>query len=270
MIFKDRQAVEIIGRIGSNVEDIVIGDDTDACVTTQLSSFYLCCKKEDFGLSEHFKHDGFWEAWVTLWISKNVKAGSVCIDAGANYGYYTFMLANMGCRVYAIEANPFLIPYIEMSRIKNGNKDSVIIINKAVSNVARKTVRLNLMSGSGNTTILNNIGNPIGTIETVALALDDVVRPLQKVDFVKMDIEGCEPLAWEGMQKLLKRNPQCVVLMEFAKKFYGDAAIDFFTNIFDNYYVGYVDYNGDEQPISSRFFIKTDTEEFRMLVIRAK
>src|SRR5580704_6922794 len=111
MRFSSREEVERIGRAGvASYESCTEGQPI--IVSRQLSSFWIASRPDDPGLSEHFKNDGFWEAWITLWISRNVAPGSVCVDAGANYGYFTFQLVQNGCMVLAYEANPELIPYL--------------------------------------------------------------------------------------------------------------------------------------------------------------
>ena len=45
---------------------------------------------------------------------------------------------------------------------------------------------------------------------------------LSKVDFIKMDCEGVEPLIFRGMEKTLKNNPQLKMVMEFSPFMYKD------------------------------------------------
>lgn len=272
MNYYTREEVERFGKMGARSYDkyVEFGKSGAAmAVSRQLSSYWICHKLYDKGLSYHFTNDGFWEAWITLWISRNVSPRSICIDAGANYGYYTFLLAQHGCAsVHAIEANPDLIPYLRESVKLNGCKDRVIIHNKAVADVSGRTLKLNLMEGSGDTTIRDS-QDSIGNFEVITLALDDLAARLTKVDFVKMDIEGAEQLAWAGMQKLLFKNPNCVVLMEFAKEFFPDAGKAFFAQISKDFRVGYVDFDGIEQSLDYQF-MESDTERMRMLIIRRK
>ena len=37
----------------------------------------------------------------------------------------------------------------------------------------------------------------------------------KNIDFIKLDIQGAEGVALEGMKKMLARNPKIVILMEF-------------------------------------------------------
>ena len=272
MEFFSRQEVEKIGKAGTctftaNVD--THNQDVPAQVSRQLSSYWIASKPTDRGISEHFKNDGFWEAWISLWISRNVKPGSVCIDAGANYGYFTFQLAQHGCKVLAIEANSELIPYLKKSVELNGCADRVRVMNNAISEVSHRMLTLNLTESSLNSTIINS-GQTIAEISVETIALNDVASFEGGIDFVKMDIEGAEELAFAGMQRLWDVNPKCVFLMEFVNDHYAEHGKLFYDRMATDFKIGYVDYNGDEQPVSDFSFFQNDTEDFRMIVLRKK
>lgn len=268
MEFFSRSEVETIGKTGIRTIDGNIGDNRIQ-ISRQLSAYWLASKITDKGIAEHFKNDGFWEAWNTLWISKNVKPGSVCIDAGANYGYFTFQLAQHGCKVLAIEANPELIPYLEKSVELNGCADRVSILNRAIADVSYKMLTLNLKESSLNTTIVEN-EKTFGDFKIETLALNDVASFEGGVDFIKMDIEGAEELAFAGMQRIWEVNPKCVLFVEFVLDHYAERGRLFYERMIEGHTVGYVDYNGEEQAISDYSFFQNDTEDFRMITVRKK
>ncbi len=246
-------------------------DGSRVMVSRQLSSFLLASRPNDEGLSEHFKNDGFWEAWITLWISKNVVPGSICIDVGANYGYFTFQLAQMGCRVLAYEANPELIPYLVRSVELNDCCDRVKIINAAVTEVEGDGIDFNIAKSSANSSIntYTHTGDAfIGAVKIKATKLDTCLINYKKIDFIKMDIEGAEQLAWKGMQRLFDTNPGCVCLMELVPELYVQKAEFFFKELQQKCLIKYVDYDGGEQPIKDYSFIANDTETSRMIVLR--
>jgi hypothetical protein len=56
------------------------------------------------------------------------------------------------------------------------------------------------------------------SIEVNAVSLDDYFEKkteITQVDFIKIDIQGAEPLAISGMKKLIRRNPQMILCIEF-------------------------------------------------------
>lgn len=262
MVFESRAHVETTGLRGRKT---FIEDSFQ--ISKQLDSYLIASKLNDKGISHHFKDDGFWEAWITLWMSKNIKPGSYCIDGGPNYGYYTFLLEKKNCEVLAIEANPEIIPFLEKSIELNNSGNKVKVINKAITNITGNVIELNILPSSLNSTIIyQHPDGPVEkTIKVETIALDSIERP---VDFIKLDIEGAEELAWNGMQKLLERNPQCVVLLEFVYPHYLENGKYFFQSLSKNHKLTYVDYNGDEQPFTESMLTE-DKEPYRMVVIRS-
>ncbi len=258
--FKSRQDVEAAGKSQSyfyydtlNEQRIIAG--------RMLGSFWLAARENDREISEHIMRDGFWESWITLWIVRNVKEGTVCIDAGANYGYFTFLLARLGCKVIAVEANPEIIPFLEKSVELNNCQKQVKIIHAAAA-AKRGKAKLNLKESILNSTIIDIPTRQ--SYEVKAIALDSI---REEIGFVKMDIEGAEEFAWQGMKKLKNK---CVTLMEFVPDHYKERGRLFFGAMNETHHISHVDYAGNEQPLHSHDFFLTDTEPFRMLVLRVR
>lgn len=155
-----------------------------------------------------------------IFLKNFIHPNSTVLDVGANYGHYTIeiaRLANQG-RVYAFEPVPFT--YGVLNKVVNYfSLPCVILANKAVSDRSgevKMTVPL-LDFGAPNTGVAH-IGNSqsanVRTVVVSTLKLDDAAIE-GKIDFIKMDIEGHEPLALRGMQNLLLRDKP-VILIEFS------------------------------------------------------
>ena len=66
-------------------------------------------RSADRGFACHLMLDGFWEIWLTQYLAGCVRPGMTVIDVGANYGYYTLLLADAvgeAGHVIAVEPNP--------------------------------------------------------------------------------------------------------------------------------------------------------------------
>lgn len=269
MQFFSRLEVELIGKNGIRVFNGQLDNKTPFTASRILSSFWICTKPTGVDIAENLIRDGFWESWITLWISNNVKPGSICIDAGANYGYFTFFLANHGCQVVAIEANKELIQFLNKSNELNGSADRVLIINKAITDRSWQTVVLNVNDEMiGSSTLFPMEGAKSLEIDTISL--NDVLFLKSHVDFVKMDIEGAEEKAWLGMQRLWEVNRNCTLLMEFSPIFYTNFGRDLYELISRDFIIHYVDTDGFDKPVSDFTFFENDLNEFKMLAIRKK
>lgn len=162
---------------------------------------------------------GIWEGGTTKLIHDLVKPGMVCVDAGAHVGYFTILmsalLGNTG-RVYSIEANPTLIPVIETSILSNVFTN-VTIHNYALHERDNDTVNLSVPVGSGGgSSIIWKAKNELESFDVQTITLDTLVP--EKIDLIKIDVEGSYPYVWNGMRKHLERNPNMHIVIEMSYK----------------------------------------------------
>ena len=164
--------------------------------------------------------DGFWEAWVTLAIARYLQPGMWCVDVGANYGYYTLLMA-AGCgtegHVVACEPNPLLAEtYLPRNLALNGFQDRVEVCPKAVGNLEDGMVDFVLQDSDFATSSLEHWAYAArsSTIQVSAITLDRLCADWPRLDLVKIDAEGAEALVWEGMQQTLRRFPHAAIVLE--------------------------------------------------------
>ena len=116
--------------------------------------------------------------------------GKVFFDVGANIGNYTLTLAKDAMQIYSFEASPsnagILEGFIDRAQLSNTE-----LINMAVAGESGDTISIFISpDATGNHSQFLDYGNGSETITTVSL--DDFIskRNIEKVDVVKMDIEG--------------------------------------------------------------------------------
>jgi FkbM family methyltransferase len=137
------------------------------------------------------------------------------VDVGANFGWYTMhfgmYVSSRKGKVISIEANPRTHSLISAT-IENSGIKSIYLHNVAVSD-HNGTVSFSNDPSRG----LNNHIVPQSAENTVVIpsvTLDGLLQHETRIDLIKIDVEGAESLVWAGMQKLLKRFPECVIVME--------------------------------------------------------
>ncbi|MBO1073732.1 FkbM family methyltransferase [Roseomonas marmotae] len=151
------------------------------------------------------------------YVRANVPRDGVCLDIGANIGL-TAVLLSLLCpdgHVYAFEAVPRMAALIRATLVENGITNCTVV-NLAVGD-APGEVRF-FDSGVGSHAITDeHLAPPDTTLIVPVVTLDDYLfdtAKVERVDFVKMDIEGFEPRALAGGPRFLERfRPP--VLMEF-------------------------------------------------------
>ena len=147
-------------------------------------------------------------------IRRLLRPGDVAVDIGANIGSYArFMSRRVGPngKVFAFE--PSADNFERLVRTV-GSLGNVEPIKAAVGNA---TGPLTLYE-SDELNVDHRAYDPGGArrlIEVDCYRLDDYFEPGQRVDFVKMDIQGFEYQALQGMRGVLEANEGITLLLEY-------------------------------------------------------
>jgi len=184
------------------------------CYYKALDSFFLCVDEVDQHVGGNIKYRGIWEPDVTKWMINNIKPGWKCLDIGFNIGYFSEILARLvGSKglVIAFEPNKKLIDnYLKAKEHNNYENVAEIIINNfGLSNEncnAELIIPKTNPGGAGVSKNLYDIDNDNYEKQQIEIKRLDSID-IEDVDFIKMDIEGSEPLAWEGFPENIKNCP---------------------------------------------------------------
>jgi len=163
---------------------------------------------------------GTYEYDLQEMIREKVKDDWVAYDVGANIGYISLLFAKavgVNGKVFAFEALPDNLVKLETNLGLNQVGTRVKIISAAVTNLSKQVQFLIGPSGA-----MGKVKGSAGrsdihkkSIDIVGISLDDFVyrdgNP--PPDVIKMDIEGGEVLALEGMMRLLA-NVRPLIFME--------------------------------------------------------
>ncbi len=90
-----------------NVQYAFMGGDVALCRILTKYKIYVDLK--DTAITPHLIMDGFWETWLTMCLARVIKQGDVCIDIGANVGYYSILMSALSedsGKTIAIEPHP--------------------------------------------------------------------------------------------------------------------------------------------------------------------
>lgn len=188
----------------------------------------LLVDTRDLSLTPHLLTDGYWEMWITDFIKRTVEPGMSVVEVGANYGYYTLLLADLvgsAGQVTAFEANPTVASLLFTSIEINGFADRVRAEQAVVSDAGGKQVKFKIwkkhIASSGLFASAEEAERFHDAIEETTLttvALDKYFPSGTKVDFIKMDAEGAEPLIIRGADRLFQENQVIRLVVEFVPK----------------------------------------------------
>ncbi len=135
-------------------------------------------------------------------IYNNIKKhkNPVFVDIGANIGIYSFINKNKGFKIYAFEPNP--VAYLALQENLKLNQTNTEIFNVACgsedSNMFLTPIDIIWQAG------MVAITDQDTYLPTKVVRVEDYVK--EKVTHVKIDIEGFEPEALKGMERILKED----------------------------------------------------------------
>jgi len=176
-----------------------------------------------------FRHRSFlyhlskenYEPFTTELFKRQLRPGMTVVDCGAHIGYYTLLAAKLvgtNGKVFSFEPDPynFLCLIFNICRNKYQN---VTAIQKAVADRIGNTILYQssgtIGSSLGESKEKGNFlkGTSIKKVSIQSITLDSELEDLP-IDVIKLDIEGAESLALQGMTKILQVNRSLTLLVE--------------------------------------------------------
>ena len=202
--------------VRKEVRTVYLGNDR--ALTRILGRHKIFLQTVDHGFACHLMIDGFWEAWVTQFLARVVLPGMTVVDVGANFGYFTLLLADgVGetGSVLAVEPNPEAATMLCESVALNGFEARTRVSACALGDAPGTALLFLPDHEPKNASIVDNMYSLGGrTIETPVRTLDELASDGPRIDFIKIDAEGSEPRIWAGMQEIVRRDrPR--LLLEF-------------------------------------------------------
>jgi FkbM family methyltransferase len=165
---------------------------------------------DDLGISLELSVYGIHEPITTEMISRKLKKGMVCVDIGANIGYYALLeskkVGQYG-KVIAIEPSPISFSYLEKN-LKSRHQSKYETYNFACSN--NDTTSCFLISSKSNMSKIvketDKVLNGTKKIFVTTKKLDSILlKNESKIDFLRMDIEGNELNVILGAKNIIKK-----------------------------------------------------------------
>ncbi len=221
-----RGVLSSIGRLEPRDFLRAIADSDDVIKRIEKYNFSIILNIRDRAIGLPILLKSSYEENVTEAFLKYLKSDTCFLDIGANIGYYSLLAASQ-CpegKVISFEPDATNFRYLKTSILYNGF-DSVIQAHNLAASDKNEPIYLYEVNHSANSGAkvtakekesLNpyiHTSNPqFQRVEAVQL---DSFLSGERIDIVKLDIEGHEPFALLGMKELLTQH-QPVIITEFA------------------------------------------------------
>jgi FkbM family methyltransferase len=173
-------------------------------------------------LSDLIAHEayfcGIYEPPVTRIVQRHLRPGSVFVDAGANWGYFSLVAASgagADCRVLALEPDPRMFDALAQNVRLNGLTQ--ITLRAAAASSTEGRARLTGFDPASLNRGVSRLGaeraeGPVFDVDCVTI--DRLTADFSRVDLVKIDVEGAEDLVLDGMRDGLAAGRYRAIVLE--------------------------------------------------------
>jgi FkbM family methyltransferase len=176
----------------------------------------------DDHLSQLIYFLGEYERPISEIVLTFVGPGDICLDVGANIGWYTTLMQKLvgnGGSVHAFEPIPSTFSILAENVASNSNPEVVVLNNLALGEEAGEVEMHTFDDRSAGHASISDFGDAAANcIPTQMIRLDDylVEKQVGDVKFVKIDIEGSELSMLKGSTRLFQQDIPPVIMIEAA------------------------------------------------------
>ena len=199
------------------------------------------------------------EPWTTRLVQELLRPGDVYLNAGANFGYYVALgggIVGIAGRVYGIEPNPHIFPFLMKTVYWNGTPKQTRLFRRALSNTQGThltfqfdpqylgngkaehrhyaggaavppatqcaTLPEAIWSAGNIDQLLDDDGRVVETkrlmvsFSAVTTTIDRICAAESTVSLIHLDIEGAEPFALAGAMETIRRSPGIRLITEWS------------------------------------------------------
>lgn len=164
-----------------------------------------------------FASNGIFEPLETELCRRVVKPGMRVLDVGANIGYYTTLLSELvgdSGHVVAVEPDPENYRLLQANCAEEVSSGNVILHQVALGRAQTKADLYRAPDSNGMHRLYSSVCCGLDSTSVTVLRGDDLT--LAPLHFMKIDVEGFEPAALEGLEQTMALSPELSILCEFS------------------------------------------------------
>ena len=144
-------------------------------------------------------------------VTSIVRPGSVCLDIGANVGVYSMVMDRLGAEVHAFEPVAHIRRRLSINRALN--RANVVINDFALGDHTGELPMLQVKEDAfrgGTSTFVRSSAQRTGLdgfdlVPVKVCRLDEYSEGFERLDFIKLDVEGFELKVLTGGKRTLER-----------------------------------------------------------------
>ena len=176
-----------------------------------MGNHYLYVNERDWrmiDITKDYTNKGVWEPETTKIVQAEVRPGQTALDIGASIGYFSLLLAEQvgkNGRVISFEPTDGNFKYLKHNIKKNKYKN----IEPHQLAAWNKSEQVQVMQHSFTHCVRQGI------------AIDDFLERhnIYPIDFIKLDIDGADLKALQGLERTIQRNKHLKMVCEYYPKY---------------------------------------------------
>jgi FkbM family methyltransferase len=151
--------------------------------------------------------EGVWEPKTTRYLCGTLTSGQVFMDIGANAGYFSLLASRCvgeSGRVLAVEPNPAMAKQLRQNTERSGLTNVHIAEVACSDSVEVRDLYIGNPYNTGNSSLSANNLAWTKSVRVPCTTVDLLVekQALQRLDLVKIDVEGAEWQVLQGMTQV--------------------------------------------------------------------
>lgn len=216
----------------------------------KIENFFMYVSPSDIGTGNTLYTERTYEPHVTKVLKGVLRDGMTFLDIGANIGYFSMLASNIvgnNGRVISFEPFPENVKLLYLNS-KLNHSTNIAIYPLALG----EDERLWFYGGQGSNGNISRIIDEADIVLSQTLVfsvpLDMFLKAVERIDVIKIDIEGAEYLAIKGAEKLIDKYSPVIISEYFpaaiqaVSQVSGENYLSFFVE--RGYDISVIDHNG--------------------------
>jgi FkbM family methyltransferase len=183
--------------------------------TKILGKYYLDCYLRDH-VQRLIYFFGAYEPIESFLVQNILEKNDIVVDAGANIGFYSLLMSDIckNGKIYSFEPVPKNFEFLKKNVSLNFKNELIETVPVGLWNESK------VLEFSLDSSMKDNVGSfTAGKVENTSEMfkcsvnkIDELLKDVEKIDFIKMDIEGAELFALQGGNSLINKfRPQFLI-----------------------------------------------------------
>ena len=187
-------------------------------VVVKTDEMILGVPSDDWRLAACLSFGNHLEPGTEAWLKSFLKKGMTVVDVGANIGILSILMARQigdSGKLYAFEPTKKTYEILRHNLALNGfeGAKNITVFHKALADKDGETEFVEYQVCGHNS--MYHMDEEAVNITKVSMSSMDSLLGNEKIDLVKIDVEGAEPLVLEGMKDIIEKNPELRIILEF-------------------------------------------------------